>query len=152
MIRYLSIEKRTILLFIVPFLVLLFFNTIANPMYESNDDMGIIAILSGRMGYPASTDTVFMSSILGMVLSSFYESLPQVPWYSIMLYVLQIFALFMGINIIISIFYTNFFHPFRDFLTSSYKIFCRIWILNKLFIYKLSSQHAFLILCNLIKA
>jgi hypothetical protein len=60
-----------------------------HPMYETNDDMLMVGMLSGQMGQPAHADAVFLSVPLSVLLYALYRLPVHVPWYSLTLYAAQ---------------------------------------------------------------
>jgi len=54
--------------------------------YEVNDDVTMIAILSGKGGFPSNPDAVFLNPLLGYLLYSLYKIAPLFPWYGMSLY------------------------------------------------------------------
>jgi len=69
--------------------------------YESNDDMGMILILSGQQGIPASSDAVFMSIPLGALLQLLYRLNLTIPWYGLVMYAALIVGCSIGLHVII---------------------------------------------------
>ena len=51
--------------------------------YESNDDPGIVAILSGADGFPASPDVTFLSPCFSRGLWLLSTLVPVIPWYGL---------------------------------------------------------------------
>jgi hypothetical protein len=64
--------------------VLLFISGIC--LYESNDDLAMIRILSGQQGLTGSPDAIFISIPLGFALYKLYHLSGNTPWYAITMY------------------------------------------------------------------
>ena len=124
-------EKVYNLLFVIlitlAFFCLLFI--IADPVFEVNDDMTIIAIYSGQLGFSASNDAVFISSILGTIFQDLYHLNPEVPWYSLTLYLLHFISLAIGVKII--------FETYQSLLVRAFCSIC-FFSLYSLIFYRLS--------------
>ena len=120
-----------------PLFVMAIMFLIADPIYDNPDDMRIIAIYSGQLGYPISNDAVFISSILGTIFKNLYSLSPYVPWYSLTLYLLHFISLCMGLKIIISIYTST--------RTRLFCIFC-FFSLYSLIFYRLSFTSTSLLL------
>lgn len=73
-------------------------------IYESNDDMAMIAILSGQYENIAIPDAVFLTNILSYALYYCYKYFPLIPWYSSFLYLCQLIACYLVYRIILQIF------------------------------------------------
>ena len=54
--------------------------------FETNDDIGMLAMIKGLYGWAPGIDPVFMSPLFGALLRGGYSLAPSVPWFSIMLY------------------------------------------------------------------
>src|SRR4051812_26639959 len=75
---------------------------ISRPAFESNDDMGIVGILSGQNGQPAYPDGIYLSKALSQLLFTLYN-FEYFPWYSCLLYAIQTLSLFLVIKIIFKV-------------------------------------------------
>ena len=73
---------------------------LGNPIYESNDDLTIIALLSGKTGLTAQPDGIFLSLPLSRLLYVLYGVAGAVPWYGLLLYFLLFVAFYLGLKTI----------------------------------------------------
>jgi len=73
---------------------------LGNPIYESNDDLTIIALLSGKTGLTAQPDGIFLSLPLSRLLYALYGIAGAVPWYGLLLYTLLFVAFYLGLKTI----------------------------------------------------
>ncbi|NVN99876.1 MAG: hypothetical protein HXX17_11165 [Geobacteraceae bacterium] len=69
--------------------------------YETNDDMTMIRLLSGKNGLGATPDAVFLSLPLGAILYKHYQLAGNVPWYGLFLYSSLISGCAVGLKIIL---------------------------------------------------
>lgn len=88
-------------------IVQLFTLFMLRPIYETNDDLTIVSILSGQYGQTAYPDGIFISKFLSEILFILYN-IKYLPWYSCLLYVLQTIALFLVIKIIFRVVSSNY--------------------------------------------
>lgn len=65
--------------------------------FETNDDLGITALVKGLFGLSPGVDGIFISPLLGAVLYLLYKVAPMLPWYSMLLYVGTVTACFLSI-------------------------------------------------------
>ena len=101
-----KIVKDLLLIFsvaVVQFTILF----ISRPAFESNDDMGIVGILSGQNGWPAYPDGIYLSKALSQVLFTLYN-FEYFPWYSCLLYAIQTLSLFLVIKIIFKVVFNHY--------------------------------------------
>jgi hypothetical protein len=63
-----------------------------DPGFDTNDDPGMMALVSGTFRSEASPFMVFTHVSIGYVLKALYSWMPSVPWYAIYLYFFQILA------------------------------------------------------------
>lgn len=69
--------------------------------FESNDDAGIVSILSGGDGFPASPDTGLLSPCFSRGLFALYGIAPAIPWYGLCWLVTIAFASFLMFSVIV---------------------------------------------------
>lgn len=81
-------------IFIIAFYMFMFF-----PVYETNDDGGLLALVSGIKGVHDS-HMVYISTILGRFLAFLYDLNQSVPWYAIIQYTL-LFCSFTAITYVL---------------------------------------------------
>ncbi|NMA73222.1 MAG: metallophosphoesterase family protein [Bacteroidales bacterium] len=101
-----DISKTSRIAFLLSILTISLLSLAGRMIFESNDDMAMIAILSGRYGDIAIPDGIFISSILSHILYFGYNLFPSLPWYSAFMYFCQIVACFL--------FYKNIIRVFKD--------------------------------------
>lgn len=56
------------------------------PVYDVNDDFHMLCLLIGNFGFSVGPRCLFMSTVLGHLLSGLYAAAPTIPWYPVMLY------------------------------------------------------------------
>ncbi|WP_282198974.1 hypothetical protein [Collibacillus ludicampi] len=74
-----------------------------HPMYETNDDMIMVSLLSGQYGQHAHPDGVFLSLPLSELLYVLYRFNIHIPWYSLTLYLAQWIGCILGYRMILSL-------------------------------------------------
>ncbi len=89
--------------FLSAFLVILAVAAVLPVKYEVNDDIGMITILSGIDGFPASTDAPFISRFLGYTFWLLYQVSALIPWYGLLLYL----TLLLGTGLFFSILFLD---------------------------------------------
>jgi len=84
---YSTIRNHSFLFaFIVTGIALLIILLTTPVAYETNDDLAMIAVLSGNAGFPPHHDAVCIHPLLGYLLYLLYTFSPSVPWYGAYLY------------------------------------------------------------------
>jgi hypothetical protein len=63
-----------------------------DPGFDTNDDVGMMALASGTFRGEASPFLVFTHVSIGYVLKALYGGMPSVPWYAVYLYSFQILS------------------------------------------------------------
>lgn len=72
-------------------------------IYETNDDIGMIALLSGQLGIKASADAIFLSIPLGKLLYQLYKFNSSVPWYGLVMYGALVLGCTIGLRAIVEV-------------------------------------------------
>ena len=71
--------------------------------YESNDEIGNIDMIIGGVDNLTELNSPYLSKILSCILAICYRTLPDFPWYGMVLYL----AIFLGISLILSLIIRN---------------------------------------------
>ncbi len=100
MTRYRLTETCRLLPVIIATVVTITVLAAGNCMYESNDDMGMIQLIAGKLGLTATPDAIFLSLPLSSLLYLFYKTVPALPWYGILMYGLLFTGCISGIRAI----------------------------------------------------
>ena len=66
-----------------------------HPMYETNDDLAMEALLYGSYGGGGTSFLVFLNRILGIILLFLSSVIPQVNWYFVMHYAVCLFSIYV---------------------------------------------------------
>lgn len=72
------------------------------PMYETNDDILMISVLTGQFGLPAYPDGIFLSLPLSYLFYYLYQWKEGFPWYSVTLYFAQWIGCYLGLRMILA--------------------------------------------------
>lgn len=80
-------------------IILLFFMTFFYPFYETNDDVGILSLVSGVKGF-YDYHLVYSNIFFGMILRKLYQFSHEIPWYAWMQYFL-LFCSFVSITYVL---------------------------------------------------
>ncbi|MCK5598906.1 hypothetical protein KAI78_04740 [bacterium] len=90
-------SRNTVFIFVGTLIILA--GTIFSPQtFETNDDMLIIRMVSGRLGPVASAKALFPNILFSSSLGVLYKAAPGIPWYGLILNILTIFSLFVIIS------------------------------------------------------
>jgi hypothetical protein len=91
----------TVFYFFSLFLIVNFFSHIN---YEENDDVVMGLIASGAYGNSPDYHLVFIHSLLGFIVSSFYQVSPKTEFYTILMISLNVFSFAALSNVFLSLF------------------------------------------------
>ena len=123
------INNKKFLALIISLIVVIIGFSFVKPIYESNDDMAHIQMVSGSLGtvridYCPLGQLVFISNLESFL----YKLNDNIPWHSIFLYFLIFVGLFYYIYLILSISSDNYFKIFSIllFLIFFYEILLRL--------------------------
>jgi hypothetical protein len=78
--------------FLLTCIIMLILYSIGNMVYDTNDDMAMVAIVSGQYANIALPDGIFLSPLLSYILYYLYKAIPYLPWYGMILYTYQLMA------------------------------------------------------------
>lgn len=78
-----------------------------NMSYDTNDDMAMIAIVSGQYANIALPDGIFLSPLLSFILYYCYKVIPYLPWYGMILYLYQFIGCYCFYSIVRLVFKNN---------------------------------------------
>lgn len=78
-------NKELVLSVAIIFLVILCFNLVVHPHFETNDDVAILNLLYGVNGR-ISHNLIFINVVVGYFLEGLLNLFPNLPWYSIVQY------------------------------------------------------------------
>lgn len=85
-------KDRPVFSVVLNILVFVFYMLIFFPAYETNDDGGLLTLVSGIKG-DHDPHMVYINTVLGHILAFLYGLFQSVPWYAIMQYLLLFCAL-----------------------------------------------------------
>jgi len=93
---------KALLPLVIAILISVLLLAIGNCQFETNDDMTMIRLLSGKNGLAATPDAVFLSLPLSALLYSLYQIAGNVPWYGLFLYGCLIAGCTIGLKLLLT--------------------------------------------------